>query len=151
MINKKIVKSFAALVLMLLMGIQTIAQEKNNIEKFEGMPHDEQEGVYNASELIKSAEYTDGGLKGFYNYVNKHFKIPKIKKNMTARIYISYIIEKDGSMSNIKILRDPGYGLGDEAMRVLKNMNKKWIPGINAEGETVRSNYTLPITINITN
>lgn len=149
MISKNILRSFALLIIMLLLCIEGNAQEKSKTEKFEGIPRVEKQLSYAASELTKQPEYSDGGMKGFYTYVNKHFKIPKVNKDMTARIYISFVIEKDGSMSNIKILRDPGYGMGDEAVRVLKSMEKKWIPG-ELNGEKVSANYNLPITINIT-
>ena len=149
MISKNILRSFAVLAITLSFCIRVNAQEKSKTEKFEGTPRVEQEGIYNASKITKQPEYSDGGMQGFYTYVNKHFKVPKVNKDMTARIYLSFVIEKDGSMSNIKILRDPGYGMGDEAVRVLKSMDQKWIPG-EMNGEIIRASYTLPITINIT-
>ena len=84
----------------------------------------------------------------FYKYVNKNFRIPEIDQDMKAKIYVSFVVEKDGSMTAIKVLRDPGYGLGNEAIRVLKSMKKKWTPGIQ-NGKPVRASYNLPITINI--
>lgn len=117
------------------------------IEQNAGM---EQDDVYNSSELTKMPEYSDGGMVGFYNHINSNFVIPKVKENMTARIYVSFVIEKDGSMSNIKVLRDPGHGLGNEAVRVLKEIDKKWTPG-EMDGKTVRASYNLPIAINIKN
>lgn len=103
--------------------------------------------VYNTAGLQVQPEYP-GGIKEFYNYVNKNFRIPDIDQDMTARIYVSFVVEKDGSMTGIKVLRDPGYGLGKEAERVLKSMKKKWSPGIQ-NGKAVRASYNLPITINI--
>jgi protein TonB len=46
------------------------------------------------------------------------------------------------------VLRDPGYGLGQEAIRVLKNIKTKWSPGIK-NGNSVRTSYNLPIKVNI--
>jgi protein TonB len=51
-------------------------------------------------------------------------------------------------MTNIKVVRDPGYGLGDEAVRVLKLIPEKWKPGYQS-GEAVRCSYNLPMTINL--
>jgi protein TonB len=51
-------------------------------------------------------------------------------------------------MSNIKVLRDPGYGLGKEAIRVLKSLKSKWTPGMIA-GQAVRTSYNLPITVKL--
>ena len=65
-------------------------------------------------------------------------------------MYASFVVEKDGSMSNFKIIRDPGYGMGDETLRVLKLCKTKWKPGI-IDGLPVRASYNLPLTINIKN
>ncbi len=108
-----------------------------------------QDSVYNTSKLAKQPEYSDGGIRGFYNYVNSNFKIPTVKEDMTARIYVSFVIEKDGSITNVKILRSPNDELSAEAIRVLRNTDKKWIPGETADGKIVRASYNLPITINI--
>jgi protein TonB len=56
------------------------------------------------------------------------------------------VIEKDGSMTNIHVKRDPGYGLGKEAIRVLKSLRTKWTPGI-INSKPVRTAYDLPITV----
>jgi protein TonB len=107
----------------------------------------EDTGIYNSAGLQVQPEYP-GGIDAFYKYVNSNFRIPEIDQNMTARIHVSFVVEKDGSMSAIKVVRDPGYGLGKEAERVLKSMKKKWSPGIQ-NGKPVRASYNLPITINI--
>ena len=59
---------------------------------------------------------------------------------------MSFIVETDGSLSNIKTIKDIGYGTGDEAIRVLKN-SPKWKPGKIGE-KPVRAEYSLPISIN---
>lgn len=107
----------------------------------------EDNNVYNTAGLQVQPEYP-GGMNAFYDYVNKNFNIPDVDRDMSARVFVSFVIEKDGSMSNIKVLRDPGYGMGKEAIRVLKSMKKKWQPGVQ-NGKNVRASFTLPITINI--
>ena len=52
-------------------------------------------------------------------------------------------------MTDIQVKRDPGYGLGKEAVRVLKSLRTKWTPGI-LEGKPVRTAYNLPITVQMT-
>ncbi|MXN92893.1 energy transducer TonB [Flavobacterium sp. Sd200] len=103
--------------------------------------------VYNSAGLQVQPEFP-GGMAAFYSYVNKNFRIPELDQDMTARIYVSFVVEKDGSLTAIKVLRDPGYGLGKEAERVLKSLKTKWSPGIQ-NGKPVRASYNLPITINI--
>jgi len=89
-----------------------------------------------------------GGINAFYNSINKNFRIPDIKKNLSATINVSFVIEKDGTMSSYKVLRDPGYGLGDELLRVLKLIKEKWTPGMQND-KPVRTAQSLPLTINI--
>lgn len=103
--------------------------------------------VYNSAGLQVQPEFP-GGMAAFYKYVNSNFRIPEIDQNMTAKIYVSFVVERDGSLTAIKVLRDPGYGLGKEAERVLKSLKIKWSPGIQ-NGKPVRASYNLPITINI--
>jgi protein TonB len=96
-------------------------------------------------ELDKMPEFP-GGIKKFYTYVGNNFEKPEIDSENAIRVSISFVIEKDGSMTDIKVLKDPGYGLGAEAIRVLKSLKTKWSPGM-FEGKAVRTSYNLPITI----
>lgn len=125
-------------------GDINIGKPSGDLDKGVEVPDNQ---VYNSAGLQVQPEYP-GGMSQFYNYVNKNFRIPEIDQDMTARIYVSFVVEKDGSMTGIKVLRDPGYGLGKEAERVLTSMKKKWSPGIQ-NGKPVRASYNLPITINI--
>lgn len=103
--------------------------------------------VYNSEGLEIKPEYP-GGVQAFYSYVMKNFKVPDVDKDMTAKIIATFVIEKDGTLTNVKIVKDPGYGFGEEAGRVLKACPQKWKPGIK-NGEVVRAQYNMPITINI--
>lgn len=87
-----------------------------------------------------------GGMEKFYTYVGTNFNKSDLEIDKTIKVYVSFVIEADGSMTQIKVLRDPGYGLGQEAVRVLKSLKTKWSPGF-VGGEKVRTIYNLPITI----
>jgi periplasmic protein TonB len=87
-----------------------------------------------------------GGIKKFYDFVGNNFKKPELDSETLIRVSVSFVIEKDGSMTDIKVLKDPGYGLGAEAIRVLKSLKTKWSPGI-MNGNPVRTSYNLPIMI----
>jgi len=78
-----------------------------------------------------------------------NFKTPKLQKdtNLKGMIVVRFVVEKDGSLSDIKVVHDLGYGTGEEAVRVV-GLSEKWKPGIQ-NGKPVRVNYTLPIQINI--
>jgi protein TonB len=56
------------------------------------------------------------------------------------------VVEKDGSMSDIQVKNDPGYGLAKEAIRVLKSLKTKWTPGM-IGAKPMRTSYNLPITV----
>ncbi|HSD08246.1 energy transducer TonB [Flavobacterium sp.] len=95
--------------------------------------------------LDKKPEFP-GGIKKFYTYVGNNFEKPELDSESLIRVSVSFVVEKDGSMTDIKVLKDPGYGLGAEAIRVLKSLKTKWSPGI-MDGKPVRTSYNLPITI----
>jgi protein TonB len=81
-------------------------------------------------------------------WVNK--QIPELYSTMAKRLYFSsfypFVIEKNGSLTDIKVLQNPGYGLDKEAIRVLKSLKTKWEPGIK-NGNPVRTAFSLPIII----
>ncbi len=89
-----------------------------------------------------------GGIDKFRKQVGEKFKTPEIDEATIITVFVSFIIEKDGSMSNIKVLKNPGFGLDDEAIRVLKSIKTKWTAG-KIQGQLMRTQYTLPIKIEL--
>ncbi|MEW5676222.1 energy transducer TonB [Flavobacterium enshiense] len=90
-----------------------------------------------------------GGIAEFLKNVGKKFNSPAVEDEVKSlKVMVYFVIEKDGSLSNIKVTRDPGYNLGKEALRVLNAMKTKWEPGYK-NGEPVRTAYNLPITVNV--
>lgn len=85
-----------------------------------------------------------GGMDKFYSFVGKNYRTPE-EEGLKGKVYVSFVVEKDGSLTDIKVLRDIGYGTGKEAIRVLQK-SPKWNPGIQ-NGKPVRVQYSLPITI----
>jgi periplasmic protein TonB len=102
-----------------------------------------------AQEQIEVKPEYEGGLKEFQAYINKKLKVPDVDKAVKLHIEVSFIVEKNGKLSNIEVVEDPGYGLGDELVKVIKRNHKKWSPGT-INGEPVRAKFTLPIFIEIT-
>jgi protein TonB len=101
--------------------------------------------IMSSAVLDKKPEFP-GGINKFYTYVGNNFEKPELDSEIAIRVSVSFVIEKDGSMTDIRVLKDPGYGLGAEAIRVLKSLKTKWSPGI-LDGKAVRTSYNLPITI----
>lgn len=85
-----------------------------------------------------------GGLTAFYSYITNNYKTPNVK-NLQGKVIVMFIVEKDGSLTDIKVLKDVGYGSGDEAIRVLKAC-PKWTPA-SQNGKLVRCKFALPISI----
>lgn len=93
------------------------------------------------------AEYP-GGYALLHRDFKSRFHIPKefiLEEKRDFQIIVTFIVEHDGTLTDIKVARDPGNGAGDEAVRVLKEM-PKWKPAIQ-NNRTVRSQFTLPLTI----
>jgi len=101
--------------------------------------------VLPVTSLDKLPEFP-GGMAKFYTYVGNNFNRPELDAERTLRVYVSFVIERDGSITDIMVKNDPGYGIGKEAIRVLKSLKTKWIPGV-LNGKAVRTAYNLPITI----
>lgn len=102
-------------------------------------------GTYVGAVLDRQPSFP-GGMDKFYGFVAQNFRAPETQMSNTIKVFVSFVIEKDGSMSNIKVHRNPGYGLDLEAIRVLKKLKTKWEPGI-LNGKPVRTSYNLPIVV----
>lgn len=92
-----------------------------------------------------------GGISEFYRFLNQNLRYPEamLKNSIQGKVFITLTVEKDGSLSDIKSVRDIGYGSADEAIRVLK-LSPNWKPGYQ-NGHRVRVSYTLPISFAIVN
>ena len=96
--------------------------------------------------LDRLPEYP-GGIKKFYEYVGNNIEKPDADEHLSSiSVIMSFVIEKDGAMSNIKVLRSSDKKLENEAIRVLKSLKVKWSPGYK-DGEKMRTLYTLPIKV----
>lgn len=87
-----------------------------------------------------------GGMMAFNQDFIQNFEVPKIEGE-SVRVILQFIIEKDGSVSESKIVKDPGNGVGEAALTALAK-TKKWIPARD-KGKVVRSQFTLPITVQL--
>lgn len=95
--------------------------------------------------LDKQPEFP-GGIEKFYQFVGNRFEKPETDSSQPIRFIVSFVIEKNGTLTDIKVLQNPGFGLDKEAIRVLKSIKTKWEPGIN-NGNPVRTAFSLPIII----
>lgn len=86
-----------------------------------------------------------GGEEAMFKFISDNTIYPIIakEKGISGTVIVTFVVEIDGSLSNINILKDIGGGCGEEAVRIVKAM-PKWIPGKH-NGINVRVQYTLPI------
>ena len=99
--------------------------------------------IYNSAGIEVKPDFP-GGIEKFYKFVGNNFQVPD-EEGLKGKIYVQFVVEKDGSLTDIKILRDIGFGTGKEAERVLRKC-PKWAPG-EQNGKKVRCTYQLPISI----
>jgi TonB family protein len=105
-------------------------------------------------EILKLVEIMpayEGGEMEMYNWLGENVKYPKEAKEngTTGTVIVTFVVETDGSISNVKLLKDVGDGCGDEAIRVIKAM-PKWTPG-KQDGKPVRVQFTMPIRFTLEN
>lgn len=96
----------------------------------------------------QNPEFRDG-MEGLYQYLATNITYPaeaKAKK-IEGKVFVSFVIEKDGTVSNVRTIKSPDPLLTAEAERVVKAM-PKWKPG-KQNGKKVRVQYTLPITFKL--
>ncbi len=124
-------------------GGKPISKEESPLTVIPMKEDNASDPIYNTAGVEKKPEFP-GGLKEFYDFIGKTFKAPDVK-GLSGKIFATFVVEKDGSLTDIKVIRDIGYGTAEETIRVLK-LCPKWIPG-EQKGRKVRVMYSLPISI----
>ena len=112
----------------------------------------EEEVVVEEEEIFQVVEEEPefpGGMEALYKYLGESIKYPQLAKenNIEGKVYVTFVVEKDGSIANPRILRDIGGGCGNEAVRVVKAM-PKWKAG-KQRGKNVRVQFNLPVSFKL--
>lgn len=129
----------------LILDKKTEKSKEVSPEEFEiAKQNEEQEDKVHIKVDVKP-EY-EGGIQAFYEYVKKNLKMPKVENDVKGNVIVAFVVEKDGSLSSFKILRDP-VGMEKEVIEMLEAC-PKWKPGMQ-DGKPVRVEYTLPIAVSI--
>ena len=103
-------------------------------------------GVY---QIVEEMPQYSGGEDALMDYVSKNVVYPSEaqEKGISGRVFVGFIVEKDGSVSDVKVLRGIGGGCDEEAVRVISGL-PKWKPG-KQEGKPVRVSYQMPINFKL--
>ena len=99
--------------------------------------------------VVENMPEFPGGDLGLMKYIQKHVKYPAIAKeyNITGKVYVSFIVDKLGSVTNVSIVRGVDKNLDAEALRVVKSL-PKYKPG-KQRGKSVRVKFTIPINFTL--
>ena len=120
----------------------TSAKQKESVEK----PEKSEERVYTLYDVDKKPSFLNGGEEQFLNrWVYDYIKYPKaaIENGIQGKVIVEFVIEKDGSVSSVKIVKSAGDLLDAEAVKVI-SASPKWKPGMKG-GEAVRVKMAVPV------
>jgi TonB family protein len=94
---------------------------------------------------VDQAPVPKGGMPVFNQYIQNNFKYPAEAKNagIQGKVYVQFVINKDGSVSDVKVLRGIGGGCDEEAMRLIAQ-SSEWVPG-KQNGEQVNVQIVMPV------
>jgi protein TonB len=99
--------------------------------------------------VVENMPEFPGGDLGLMKYIQKNVKYPPIAKeyNITGKVYISFVVDRSGSVTNVKVVRGVDKNLDAEAVRVIKSL-PKYKPG-KQRGKPVRVMFTVPINFTL--
>jgi protein TonB len=117
-----------------------------DIIAFEAPPEEEAEAIW---QIVEETPTPKGGLSAFYKYLSKNLEYPAQARRMgiEGRVFMVFVVEKDGSLTDIQVMKGIGAGCDEESVRVLKGA-PKWNPG-KQRGNPVRVRYNFPIVFKL--
>ena len=100
-------------------------------------------------QIVEQMPQFPNGEEAMMQYIAEQVKYPAEAKKADAqgRVFVGFIVEPDGSLSDFKVLRGIGHGCDEEALRVVKSM-PKWKPGMQ-RGKAVRVQYLVPVNFKL--
>lgn len=128
------------------LNINAEVEQNEVIEEYVAPEIEEEEVVeQEIFQIVEEMPSFPGGEQKLLEYVAKNTKYPQIAREsgIQGRVFISFVVETDGSISNVKVLRGIGGGCDEEAVRVIKSL-PKWKPG-KQRGKAVRVSYQIPV------
>ncbi len=115
------------------------------------IPDEEIEGEASiiSIDLVEEDPEFPGGMEALHKFLADNIQYPQQARdnNISGKVYVSFVVEADGSITNSRLLRDIGGGCGAETLRVVKTM-PRWTPG-KQRGKPVRVQFNLPVTFTL--
>jgi protein TonB len=128
----------------------TEAPSEENIVVEEAKPQViEQEAPKEIFTVVEEQPTYPGGDEARIKFLQENMKYPEEAKELgvQGKVFVTFVVEVDGSITDVKVLRGIGSGCDDEAVRVVKSM-PKWVPG-KQRGVPVRVQFNLPINFKL--
>ncbi|OIN56893.1 energy transducer TonB [Arsenicibacter rosenii] len=99
--------------------------------------------------IVEQQPEFPGGMSALGQFLSKNIRYPAAaqRANISGRVFVSFVVNTDGSIQDVSVLKGLGFGTDEEAMRVVKSM-PKWRPG-KQSGRAVRVKYNLPINFTL--
>ena len=131
-------------------NMDTEVTEETKVEQIQIQPQEEEkEDVNQIFLVVEETAAPIGGMPAFYEYVQKKLKYPAQARRMgvEGKVFVEFVIERDGSITDVKAIKGIGAGCDEEAVRVLKG-SPKWKAG-KQRGKPVRQRMVLPIAFRL--
>jgi len=125
--------------------IDVEADQETEVEDYVPVEEEEEEEEAQIFTVVESMPDFPGGDEARIKYLNENIKYPQMAREsgIQGRVFVTFVVEKDGSVTDVRVLRGIGGGCDEEAIRVIKNM-PKWDPG-KQRGKPVRVQFNMPI------
>ncbi len=119
--------------------------EDTKVEAVTVVAEEPKEEVEEIFSVVEETATPKGGLPAFYKFVGEKMKYPAQARRMgvEGKVFVQFVIGKDGSINDVKIIKGIGAGCDEEAARVMQSA-PSWNPG-KQRGKPVKQRYTLPI------
>lgn len=132
-------KKMILLSMMAVLGLMTANAQKTVVSQ-------SNQSVYDQVEQMPEFP---GGMPAMIEFLQTNLKYPEdaIKQQVGGRVMVMFVVETDGTLSNVRVARNVFPSLDSEAVRVVKTM-PKWKPG-KEKGRPVRVNFTLPVVFSL--
>ena len=128
-------KKFIIMALMAVFGLTTVSAQKTVVAK-------KNQKVF---DIVEQMPEYPGGQAALFEYISKNVKYPADaeKKKVEGKVFVTFVVDTDGKITDVSLLRKVFPSLDAEAIRVISGM-PNWIPG-KQKGQVVRVKYTVPI------
>lgn len=125
--------------------IDVEADQETEMQEYVPVEEEEEEEEAQIFTVVESMPDFPGGDEARIRYLNENIKYPQMAREsgIQGRVFVTFVVEKDGSVTDVRVLRGIGGGCDEEAIRVIKNM-PKWDPG-KQRGKPVRVQFNMPI------